>query len=378
MSDAHLRQCSPAAILVPATGWVGTLPSDMYWGTSSAIGCNALRCMICDTPVRNAPGVRPGRELEVKELVGLAPEKWVDLPSVRTRGAGATRLYACGCRIIDVDIVTSVKTDPSASDYEPTVWRCTGHPGLELPVELPGGACLRGLDDVEAAAAFLLGPGAEVDLPPEMRRELAFAAERVVRGLWTHVDVAAALARAIAAHAGDADPKVAARALWFFLEAPDFPGSERILELLEARPEAFAVADPFDREEGGLLALATRVLLRRLLWATDAVRAGEPNLLALAKRLVEQTPETLTTLVYALFSLDRPWLADHVEGLLAKAPDAASKVLYLYGERDRDALPAIARRIATVPAVHGRAGFSQMMTSLLPKGLADEIVATYG
>ena len=378
MADSDVRACAPAALLVPADGWIGTLPSDQCWGTQVAIGCNRLRCTACGQAVVQRTGCRIRGDVEPAQLAARDPAQWGDVAGVKIASSSA-RVYTCACRTLAIQIATPVDSDRSDYEYNPIPWICTGHPPLQLPVALPcgapaaGGAILTGPADAPASAAFLLGPGAAASTPPEMERNLAFGVERLVRGLWAHVDTAEALSRAVAGLVDAGDARTAARALTFFAQSPDFPGHARILDLLRERPGVFQVADPFEREARGLMTLAARVLVRRVLWPAEKGKAFEPADLHLCRSLAVAVPDAAPTLIYALFDHDRAWLSEHLDVLLAANPDLAGTVLYLWGQRERDALPDLARRVVAIAAVRAQEGYTQMLRDHLPASLAAEL-----
>ena len=217
---AATRCCSPAAMLVPADGWIGEAPCEQHWGGEPPTGCNHLRCPDCGSAVRNQPGCRVTGDVDAARLAATDPDAWAQLPGIDSAHGGG-RLYACACRMAHIRIEMPVDSERMEYEFHPLPWYCAGHAPGGLPVVLPAGPTLSGVADVGPFVAYLLGPGAETWAPVEMRSDTAFAVNRFVRSLWAHVDVARALARAVADHLDSADLTVRSRALGFFGQSPE-------------------------------------------------------------------------------------------------------------------------------------------------------------
>jgi hypothetical protein len=365
----RVRTCRPAAVLVPADAWVGEVSSDQHWGGSPAIGCNALRCHECDGAVQQRPDVCIGDEVAPQALAAVPAGDWGTVTGVRVEPR-SSRMYACSCRILEIHADTPVDTERSHFEFKPITWVCTGHPARDLPLQLPGGPLLRDAGDARVAVAWLLGEGGEAWTPKAMRSDRAFALNRVLRSLWNHVEVAEALARAAAEHVVDADSAVQSRALRFFSDSPDFPGNERVLNLLQAEPRVFDRADPFGSAELGsenLIHVAARVLLRRILWPVQRGQPLDPDLIAMARSIALATPLAARTLLHAFWDHDRPWLFDHADQLVAGHLPLAAKLFMLPKRGDVAETLRWAKRLAPIRGVQGDREFWRLVQKYLPK-----------
>ncbi len=192
-------------------------PSDFDADGLPKLGCNHIRCSQCGQIVRSVAGLRPrgmgpaDLKAFTKELPALYAA--ADLASSpRLEPAKASRFYLCHCLYHREDRMHPLTEKDSEWAIGVTdVWRCDGHPVVQLPHDFDGvTVTAEGLDE-------LVGKALSGWLPPRARD-----ADKP-RALW--------LARLHARLTGTKHADEVARAV-------AGTGGERALQFFEARPGA--------------------------------------------------------------------------------------------------------------------------------------------
>jgi hypothetical protein len=215
MSSEDLRYCAGEGNLVGVQQWLPTQPFDYDWGrTHPQIGCNNIRCSACGQPAKATPAT------------------------------DYSRRYRCDCTEYLVSDVTALG-EPDGyrglSAWEnppPGSWACAGHPALIVPSDLDGvHVSPEGFVDV-ARAGFALPPF----VPPDTTGHSIW----VSRLYWIlPASLRPALGEAVAKLVLDADPRVAVRAMRFFSEQRNAPGSERLAAIARDHgAQMETIADP--------------------------------------------------------------------------------------------------------------------------------------
>ncbi len=252
-----------ASLLVPAD------PSDHHHpAVTDTVGCNRLRCIVCDEDVRQRPDLSFScDEVPFEGAKALhAAEDWAAIPWVHE--ARGLRLYSCLCTVhVEIALMPTVDSDPDPVADIRLPWRCAGHPAATLPVDIDG-LVVDSTTDLAAVVGRAFGaltpPGARVNaagIPAAWLCRVYSRLEGLPQG--------DALARAVAS--GLSDDATIGPALWFFERFPRAEGFEAVLPLTEDRltdswPVKYFEEEPLQRTP-------LQVVLSRL----DSVPEDDPD-----------------------------------------------------------------------------------------------------
>jgi len=253
------RYCESKGYLVDGDTRLPSDPSEYYRNAVGAmVGCNRLRCPLCDVSVRSGPpglGLKSG--VEVDPVALYSTQDWSSLPFVEkrrpSRSSRKARVYSCKCRYWEAERAAAIDNEHDSWSDPDLPWACVGHPVPDLPVTL--GELTVG---PEATCADLV----EKILHGACPRSLELATEQREEGpsLWlgwlycylAGCPLAEQLSAAVAERIDDPDPQVVGRVLNFFSRFPGAEGIERLVSLAEAAPHRVAVGYPIQECESAL------------------------------------------------------------------------------------------------------------------------------
>lgn len=284
-----MRYCPHDGYMAGARYEIPADPTEFAIEGLAAVGCNRLRCVRCEIPVRHLDGLRFPESL-LPSFYDLPEEQ---AAAVIEPEEPALRVYFCRCsRWSERDMQALEDDDAESFRASPAVpWRCAGHPPLALPFDFCG-------------------------IEVRTREELAGAVSRQLRGkeavdgvwlprLHARMEDGGPVAAAVAGCLDDPDPDVRERAMRFFLRIEYEPARARLLELLATRRDLFS----------GVLAETAWRVLAVLLDSNASARE-----MARAEALGGQG---CGTLFEALAERDTEWFLSNARAIVRATPSRA-------------------------------------------------------
>lgn len=321
--DIRLNSCPSGGYLVGADDWLPQSPSSYHFGAPGVmVGCNRLQCGNCGEMVRAEQGWESTSSKAFDPVKLFEAENWEHVPGITT---GSMTLYTCRCDYVFADLAMSMDLNSElAVETGPDFpsWGCAGHPPFELPGEFAGRP-LKDAEDIVGFADEILAGAWQQSYPNPVQIGwpgfLLWRLYVVVRDVGLGEVVSK---RALAALTSE-EPVQRAVAIAFFKAFPTAPGSEQLAELYLANRACFdGIADPFlDMQDLGLLLeLALQARLDHTM---------DPEALKIVREyLLANAP--LNGLRFQLLQeIDRVWLEDHRDEVLASAPALIDHWVYM-------------------------------------------------
>ena len=336
--------CDGGGSLVGGMREIPSDPIDFAWPDAGAIvACCHVVCAACRSEVRSIAGVASTDTTDdaLGELGNASLDQLIARGLI-VRDASC-RLYFCACVSHTEDYGRSLDDDSAWDDgIRRPSWRCGGHAPMTLPTVLDGVSLDDGADAGAIVARTLTG--AEPATRPEWTREYAALwTHRLARRL-AHAPLGLAIADAIADRLTDGDPRVRAAVADVFRRDPTLPTADRVVAALRDHSSLFVdVPNPFAPREPLDAWLQIAIARRALLGDTEAI--------ALAQQIALAPRGKTTTLLGALFSVDRDWTLGAIERIYASAPshDLATNLLYqLTRAVDHQTAIAVSDRLASL------------------------------
>ncbi len=314
-----MNRCRDAGALV---GLEHELPEDPHAfhlrGMLSPVGCNQLRCELCQEYVTSRSGWAPGEEFD--PAVAYGQNVWRTGKQFLKSADGSGRLYLCRCTWWLEYGLSYLDSSILDVDQDRPPWACAGHAATQPPVTVDG-IKFASSGDVAMVIERALRGWAPQKAPPESNKFPGAWLNRAYGALFG-TELADTLSRAVAGALTADDPLARAAALHFLTRYPLAAGSERLLAIAaEHRALYRDIEDPTTLASLELNLLRTLGLQERAHRVRPEGNGGRPGVIE-TLRSVALTRDGFGAVIFpVLAEFDADWLIAHARAVAGTEED---------------------------------------------------------